>query len=156
MGKPERYDAPGDGCARVLFIVTAVLALLCVLCVLCGCRATRTVAVPVPVERTLTRMDTLRLHTHSVDTVVERDSVFVWQRGEAVTKEVTRWRYKVRLLTDTLWRTRVDSVYVEKPVTVTVERGLTLWERVKQRFGGLALTALLLLAAIFVYRLRRH
>lgn len=139
MGRRNRHDSPEDKSGRWLFVIGAVLLLMSLLGVLCGCRSVKRVAVPVEVERTVTRTDTLRLHTHSVDTVVERDSVFVWQRGDTVTKEVTRWRYKVRLLTDTLWRARVDSVYVERPVAVTVERELTLWERAKQRWGGWAL-----------------
>lgn len=70
----------------------------------------------VPVEHHTT--DTLRAIKERIDSIVERDSVYVEVRGDTLLREVWRWRTSTKLRTDTIYRTRTDTV----PVVVPVER----------------------------------
>lgn len=148
--KKNGHKDPEVRAEKWLIAIGMFILIVSLLGIFCGCRTvTRTVEVPVQVERVTQRVDTLRLLTHHIDTVLTKDSVFVWQRGDTVTKEVTRWRYQVKMLTDTCWRAKTDSVYIERPVTVReeVEKPLTFWQQTKQNLGGwaIALSSILIL-----------
>lgn len=67
----------------------------------------------VPVERHV--RDTVINRVTRIDTVQDRDSVYIGLHGDTVVREVYRWRSRVRLRVDTVHHVRVDSV----PVTVT-------------------------------------
>lgn len=62
------------------------------------------------------RVDTLRLTTIKVDSIKERDSVFLWMRGDTIYKEVYQWREKIKASTDTVYKVREkhDTIYVSK------------------------------------------
>ncbi len=146
MGRDRYYDSGRyAGCVR--FVVMVVI--LPVLCVLCGC----TRKVYVPVERVVVRSDTLRENLVRVDSVMERDSVVVMQRGDTVYS--TRWRERVRVreLRDTVYKVLRDSVRC--PVPYPVERKLTSWERAKMSIGGPVAVIVVIVAAIVVIRLLR-
>ena len=55
--------------------------------------------------------------------LLQRDSVYVLDRGDTVTRYVERLRYQLQVRTDTLYRSvvRRDTVYAEHADTVTVE-----------------------------------
>lgn len=106
--------------------------LLCALLhvLLCGC-ASRRVTVGDSTHRadTVYRMNLVR------DTVLVKDSVLVsiFSAGDTVykTREVWRWRDRVNVRVDTVYRSavRVDTVRVP----VAVERKLSWWERTVAR-----------------------
>ena len=106
--------------------------LLCTLLhvLLCGC-ASRRVTVGGSTHRTDTvyRMNMVR------DTVLVKDSVLVsiFSAGDTVykTREVWRWRDRVNVRVDTVYKNavRVDTVRVP----VAVERKLSWWERTVER-----------------------
>lgn len=100
---------------------------------MCGCTSTQYV----PVERTVIRTDTVSSIKFRIDSVIYRDSVAVFYKGDTVT--ITRWRdrYRVKMQTDTLYQSLTDSVRVPEPYSV--ERKLTRWEQTKMDFGGFAL-----------------
>ena len=92
------------------------------------------------------RHDTLVVHQVQVDSVFRRDSVFVREKGDTVYvyREHVRDRYK--FVHDTTRLVRVDSVAVEHPVRVEVEKPLPWGKRAKLRLfwyllGGLVLTS---------------
>lgn len=64
----------------------------------------------VPVERCV--RDTIRELRIKTDSVRERDSIHIASRGDTVIKEVYRWRSRTRTRTDTVYKTRVDSIPV--------------------------------------------
>ena len=86
--------------ARGLFslLLTALL--------LCSCGSIRFV----PVERA--RTDSTYLTRVRHDSIYVRDSIYVYQEGDTVTKTVERWRYLYRDRVDTLYMSRVDTVTV--------------------------------------------
>lgn len=81
------------------------------------------------------------------DSIHVRDSIMI--RGKGDTVFVDRWHaeYKDRLLRDTTYIYRTDSVQVPYPV----ERNLTWWQNVKQETGGIAIGAIIILLFVIVW-----
>lgn len=131
----------------------AILLALCA-ALLCACGScTRTVYTPV--ESTTVRTDTLYRAVVRVDTVLQRDSVSVMQRGDTVMVTRFRDRYRVKLHTDTVREVSVDSVRVAVPYPV--EKELTRWEQVKMDFGGMALGGLVIaLCAAVAWLIKKY
>lgn len=104
--------------------------LVCVL-LLTGCTTTRKATYQVRQDSTYNashRLDSLFRVMLQHDSIYQRDSIYIYEKGDTVTKYVERTRYKLERLTDTLrverWRidtlvvVRTDSVRVEKPVYI--------------------------------------
>lgn len=110
----------------------------------------------VPVESETVRTDTVYKATARVDSVLLHDSVTVWRQGDTVMITRYRDRYRVKVRTDTLYRSSTDTV--RQAVPYPVERRLTPWERVRLTAGGWAMAALAVagLAAVIVWIIRRR
>lgn len=132
--------------ATIIAAVTLVLALA-----LCGCTTTTKY---VPVERVTHHTDTVRELAVRIDSVMTRDSVAVYIRGDTVfmTKWRDRFRYSERV--DTVYQSVADSIRVPQPYPV--ERKLTAWEQVKQDAGGWALAAVGILAVAVAWLAKRQ
>lgn len=141
-----------------VFLLSCVEILLCA-AALSGCSPR---VEYVPVERTVTRTDTVYSAKVRVDSVIFRDSVAVVQKGDTVF--LTKWRDRLtyRERTDTVYQAKTDSVRVPYPVEKTVykERELTAWQKAKMDFGGgaMAVLCIAVLAGGFVWfmRIRRR
>lgn len=116
---------------RLTDILASLLLLLCVSC---------TTTKYVPVESVSYRTDTLHHYTHDRDSVWLHDSVYVAMQGDTVRIEKWRTKYQYKFVTDTLWRTKTDSVRVEVPYPV--EKQLSWWQQTKMDFGGMAMGGL--------------
>lgn len=96
------------------------------------------------------------------DSTYRRDSIYIREKGDTITKYVERVMYKWRTRTDTLyrdrWRTdtlfieRVDSTYVEKPVYV--EKQLR-WHQQGFMWLGKMCCIAAILWAMFLYLKRK-
>lgn len=110
-----------------------ILFWLAVLLMMCGC--SRTVYVPVESSRT----DSLRQIVMRTDTFILRDSVYIVERikGDTVFIEIFRYRYKdrIKVLKDTIYCSRTDTVSIPVPVEVK----LTRWQTLKLELGGIAM-----------------
>ncbi|MCM1295800.1 MAG: hypothetical protein NC311_09690 [Muribaculaceae bacterium] len=113
---------------------------LCAALALSGC--TRTVYTPIETVRT-EREETVRWRT---DTVIDRDTVSILQRGDTVLLESTKWRWRVKEIYDTVIIERTDSVAVPYPV----EKKLTRWQQTKMDYGGIALGATIIALCVAV------
>ena len=96
--------------------------------------------------------DTTYISKVQVDSVFRRDSVFVKEKNDTIYiyKEKVRDRY--RLLRDTVYRHKVDSVYIDRVREVKVEKELTAWQRF--RLNGFWILAAAV-AAIGFWKFRR-
>ena len=110
---------------------------------------------------------TTTIHHTTTDTIyktkVERDSIFrhdsifvhVYQRGDTIFKEHTRWltRWRDRLLIDTVYQSRTDTLTEYREVVKEVPARLTWWQQVRMHVGGILIFLLIILAArkIYVY-----
>lgn len=91
----------------------------------------------VPTEHTVYNTDTVYEAVLRVDSVIQRDSVAVVQKGDTVLITRYRDRYRVKERTDTVYKAKTDSVSVREPYPV--ERTLSKWEQTKMDFGGMFL-----------------
>jgi hypothetical protein len=92
--------------------------------------------------------DTLRLVQHHRDSIYLHDSTFVREyiQGDTVRIITEMWhtKYRDRLKTDTIYRSRTDSVPVPYPVVKEVKKPLTMIEKGLMGTGIAALTAILI------------
>lgn len=121
-----------------------IVLFICLLVLATGC----TRKVYVPVESTVSRTDTIYSAKVRIDSVIMRDSVAVFQKGDTVLITKYRDRYRVKELTDTVYQSAIDSVKVSMPYPV--ERELSRWERTKMDFGGAAIGALVIALCVAV------
>lgn len=109
----------------------------------------------VPTEHTVYNTDTVYEAVLRVDSVIQRDSVAVIQKGDTVLITRYRDRYRVKERTDTVYKAKTDSVRVREPYPV--ERELTKWEHIKMDFGGMAIGGLIavVVSAVIVWIVKR-
>jgi hypothetical protein len=84
--------------------------ILPLLLLLSGC--TRTVYQ----DREVVRHDTAYVSKFALDTVIQRDSIHVLERGDTVTTTIFKYIYKVKERTDTFFRDRVDTFLMKKNI----------------------------------------
>ena len=123
----------------------AVILLLAAL-LLAACSTIRYV----PVETV--RSDTLIRNEARLDSIYVRDSIYVYQKGDTVTKYVEKWRYKYKTKTDTLYIAKRDTVSVT--VTEVREKPIKWYNQGFIWLGRLCCIALILWA-IFLYLRRK-
>ena len=85
------------------------------------------------------RTDSIYKHLVSVDTVLQRDSVFIEHKGDTVRELRYKTVYKVKQIKDTTVVEKIDSVPVPYPEIQYVEKTLSKWESFKQDVGGMAI-----------------
>lgn len=107
-----------------------------------GCTSTRVV----PVETV--RVDSVYLAKVERDSIFVRDSVLVVVRGDTVFKTDLKYVYRDRVVRDTVFRLKCDTV----TTVVEVEKALSFWQQRKLEFGGVAMCLLPLLALVIVLK----
>ena len=103
-----------------------------------GCK-TRTVLVPVK-ETKIEYRDRLR-----VDSVYNRDTVNIYERGDTVYLQTIKWRERFRI--DTVSVVRVDSIPYPVEVVQEVNK-LTKWQR--WRLNALNIIAIIIVVYIII------
>lgn len=129
------------------------LLYLFLLLTVCGCATKR---VYIPMENLSVRTDTVRAYITRLDTIRERDSVTLVQRGDTV--YLTKWllRERVRERRDTLYRTKTDTVRIRQTVPAAAAPAPGLWQRLKRLASTPVLLLLLLAAGCFLLRRLRR
>lgn len=106
----------------------------------------------VPVENI--RIDTLCKYTVQVDSILQKDSIYIVDRGDTVVEYRYKCLYRFRDRIDTLYLSRTDSIAVPYPV----EKQLSKWQQTKVSYGGWAIGIVFIIVLIVVgrqvYRLR--
>lgn len=107
--------------------------------------------------------NTVNQHTVDIirDTVMQKDSIYIIQRGDTIyhhyyhtTNNVSRI-YRTDTLHDTIERPIIDTVVKIQTNTVIKEvpRQLTRWQSIKMDIGGIAMvTVVVLLLALILYK----
>ena len=128
-----------------------IIVMIVVAVALVGCKTKE--YVPVVEHHT----DTLRVVQHHRDSIYLHDSTFVREyiHGDTVRIVTEMWhtKYRDRLKTDTLYRSRTDSVPVPYPVIKEVKKPLSLIEKGLMVTGIAALTAILIFFFIHVKKI---
>lgn len=101
----------------------------------------------VPVE--VAKYDTTYINKVQRDSIYQLDSIYIRDKGDTVLITKTKYIYRDKLIRDTVYASRVDSIQVHYPV----ERKLTRWEQFRMDVGGWAVGILAggILTIIFAY-----
>ena len=100
----------------------------------------------VPVDSV--RVDSVRVETVRRDSVVLRDSIYIVQRGDTVFKTKYKYVYRDRVLRDTFYHVKCDTV----TKVVKVEKELSFWQKKKIELGGAAMLLIPLLIGFFILK----
>ena len=154
------YNVPSGCFSSLVGMLLAILACLLLSLMLSGCKAgkvvTERVEVPVVVTQEHT-VESVKID-HIRDTLIQRDSIYHYIKGDTVLIE--RWHY----MKGSTKATKVDTLHVYDsvpyPVTVTKETTqikevnvLRWWQKLFIAIGGVSLIFLLLL---MVYKLGKN
>ena len=123
-----------------------VWLVLVVCVVMVGCRT-----LPEPVAVRVER-DSIYLRSVERDSVFVRDSVTIREKGDTVYRDRWRVEYRERVLRDTAYIGKSDTLIITKVVEVATP--LSWWKRVKMSAGGVAIAVLGVLAALCVVKLK--
>ena len=130
-------------------LFTLIIVMIVVAVALAGCK-TREVVV------TEHHTDTLRITQHHRDSIYLHDSTFVREyiQGDTVRIITEMWhtKYRDRLKTDTLYRSRTDSVPVPYPVIKEVKKPLTMIEKALMGTGIGSIVGILFYCIILIRR----
>lgn len=117
-------------------------ALVLILCALLawlflGCKSVEYVFVPQK------QTDTLMITQHQRDSIYLHDSTFVEAKGD--TLRITKWRtkYVEKLVHDTIYKSKVDSIPYPVPQPVEVPAKLTWWQQTRIHLANILLYVLL-------------
>ena len=128
-------------------LFTLIIVMIAAAVALAGCK-TREVVVT---ER---HTDTLRLVQHHRDSIYLHDSTFVREyiQGDTVRIVTEMWhtKYRDRLKTDTIYRSRTDSVPVPYPVVKEVKKPLNFFEKAMMGTGIGSIVGILFYCIIFL------
>ena len=129
-----------------------IIVMIAAAVALAGCK-TREVVV------TEHHTDTLRLTQHHRDSIYLHDSTFVREfiQGDTVRIVTEMWhtKYRDRLKTDTIYRSRTDSVPVPYPMVKEVEAKLSAWQKFRLHLANILLMVVGLFVGLKIYRLLR-
>ncbi len=128
------------------YMILAILVALILAGIFSACQTVRYV----PVETV--RTDTLYQKVVQRDSIHVHDSVTIREKGDTVMIEHWRTQWRDRLLRDTVYRSRIDTIQVPYPV----ERKLTKWQSFCIDYGKLTLGASVLLVIFIVIWLVRQ
>lgn len=116
-----------------------ILATLLLL-VVWSCRTTEYV----PVE--VIKSDTTYINKVKRDSIYQLDSIYILDRGDTVLITKTKYLYRDKLVRDTVYRSKIDSIQVPYPV----EQQLTRWEQFRLDVGGWAIVTVIIIILIVV------
>lgn len=119
------------------------------LVLICSCRTVKYV----PVETV--KVDTTYINKSQRDSIYMLDSVYVKEKGDTVLIEKYKYLYRDKLVRDTLYMAKTDSIQVPYPV----EKVLTRWQQLKLELGGWAFGIIIMASLVFiiwiVYKFKR-
>lgn len=116
---------------RYTAFIAIVVAL--VLATLSSCTTTKFV------EHEVIKHDSIYITAVSVDTILQRDSIHIRERGDTIEKVVYKYIYKVR--------ERIDTMFVERTDTIT-KAEITTEVKTRYRKDWLSIIGALVIGAI--------
>ena len=141
----KRYKLPSiewDDICRYGFAIVIGSMLHVLLLVMTNCATPK----PVVLERVINKTDTLYKTNYKADTFCVHDSIYVesYMVGYTIykTKSVYKWRDRVSVKTDTIYKAMLQIDTTRLPIPV--ERKLSTWERTQMRVGQFTIGAVVL------------
>lgn len=125
---------------------------------LCACTSTKYVEVPVVTYKVVN--DSIVSVKVKVDSIFERDSIYINQYtyGDTVYRDKIKYiyRYRDKLRIDTLHHWHVDSVLVEQTRIIEVDKPPSKWQSFLHNLGIFALATIVVLIVIGILWLIRR
>lgn len=100
----------------------------------------------IPIETT--KSDTTYITKIRVDSIYQRDSIYIEHKQDTITKVIYKYIYKYINNTDTLWHTRVDTIMKPYPV----QKELTKWQKAKITLSECCIIICFILLIIYIMR----
>ena len=97
--------------------------------------------------------DTLIYTKVQRDSIYSHDSIYIKEKGDTVWIEKWHTRWRDRLLTDTLYISKVDSVPKPYAVPEYIEKPLTWWQKTRIYAGNILLIGLFVAAGFGIFKL---
>lgn len=142
-----------EGMSITSILAGIILGLIaCALITLCtSCTTTKYV----PIEHHT--IDTLRITKYQRDSIYVHDSTFVLVNGDTVLIEKWHTRWRDRIVHDTIYQSKTDTVPVPYPVEVVKEvpAELTWWQQARIHVGGVVISLALIILIIYIIRIFR-
>lgn len=118
---------------------------MCLLLV-CSCRTVKYV----PIETV--KVDTTYINKLQRDSIYMLDSVYVKEKGDTVLIEKYKYLYRDKLVRDTMYISKADSIQVP----YSVEKELTRWQQFRMDFGGWAMCIVVIsILILIVYKIKK-
>lgn len=132
------------GCLQVFIVAGAFIVALLICALFSSCTTTK--YVPVPEYHT----DTLRLSHNIQDSIYVHDSIMVQQKGDTLT--IDRWhtQWRERIIRDTIYQSKRDSIPYPVEVIKEVPAQLTWWQQTRLHLANILLYLLLIVGIIYV------
>lgn len=92
--------------------------------------------------------DSLRAISVRSDSIVVHDSIYIVERGDTIFQYKYKYIYRDRVLHDTLYHHRCDTI----TQFVEVEKQLTFWQQKKMEIGSLVMWIAPFIAAIMLVK----
>lgn len=121
-------------------MIKAILIIL-LMSAIWSCRTTEYV----PVE--IVKTDTTYINKVQRDSIYQLDSIYILDRGDTILITKTKYLYKDRLVRDTVYKSKIDSIQVPYPV----ERKLTKWEQLRLDIGGWAMGGFIVMIIFLIF-----
>lgn len=128
--------------------IAALLLLIAWLIVGASCTTTKYVTVPE------VHTDTVRITNHQTDSIFVHDSIYHMEKGDTILIERWHTKYKEKIVYDTIYQHRIDTIPKPYPVEVKVPRELSRWQRLRLHLGNIMVViigAAILYAAAKLY-----
>ena len=130
-----------------------LLAIVCTIAVSCRTTKSESVYKTATDTEVLTTQDSTNKTRTDTEKVYIRDSIFLYQKNDTITKEVFKTRYIYRCKTDTFIKVLRDTAFVCKTDTVYTNKEVVKVKRAHGIFGAAA--GLILLYAV-IYFIRKR
>lgn len=136
------YDYIMDKVSRCIVLAP----LMCLLFVICSCRTVKYI----PVETI--KVDTTYINKLQRDSIYLLDSVYIKEKEDTVLIEKYKYLYRDKLVRDTLYMAKTDSIQVP----YSVEKELTRWQQFRMDFGGWAMCIVVIsILILIVYKIKK-
>lgn len=138
----EQAEQLEKGCFRacMIFIFACIVTAICML--FSGCTTTK--YVPIIEYHTDTLVQTKVQH----DSIYINDSTVITEKGDTVKIEKWHTKYVDRMVHDTTYIAKNDTVPQPYPVTEYIEKELTWWQQLRIHLGGIMIFLAVILAFI--------
>lgn len=127
----SKFRASGSA-LRVCWYCFVAIVITLLLGSLTGCK---TITKTEIIEKVHT--DTTYIVKHQKDSVWLHDSIHVKEKGDSVIIEKWHTQWRDRIIIDTLYQSKIDSIPKPYPVIKEVERELSWWQKTQMYAGDL-------------------